>query len=283
MQVGGGLIVISTGWALLKQRDDEDDKDVKRDIQPRDPLRHAFYPLTLPLTVGPGSISIAITLGANAPYHEGFHVLAILAAVIGSAVLAASIFTLLRLCQPPRPRPRSYRDNRDRAAHLVLAGLHRSAYLLERRQRSADLRTLPRPLSRAEPAAEKSPPLRQRSGQVLSQRTRRGRGTRLRLTLILMEDIDGGWRKRCQARMPPGFGAHLRSNFSNSSGARAGLNKNPCASSQPCSRSISNCSIVCTPSAITLSFRLRARPMMAVTMLPALHLLSRPTRTTGRS
>ncbi len=92
VQVGGGLIVISTGWALLKQRDDDDDKDAKRDLQPEDPLRHAFYPLTLPLTVGPGSISIAITLGANAPYHEGFHVLAVLAAVIGSAILAASIF-----------------------------------------------------------------------------------------------------------------------------------------------------------------------------------------------
>jgi multiple antibiotic resistance protein len=35
---------------------------------------------------------VAITLGANAPYHQGFHVLAILAAVVGSALLAASIF-----------------------------------------------------------------------------------------------------------------------------------------------------------------------------------------------
>jgi multiple antibiotic resistance protein len=94
VQVGGGLIVISTGWALLKQRDDDDgtDTDMKRDIQSEDPFRHAFYPLTLPLTVGPGSISVAVTLGADAPYHQGFHVLAILAAVVGAALLAASIF-----------------------------------------------------------------------------------------------------------------------------------------------------------------------------------------------
>jgi multiple antibiotic resistance protein len=92
VQVGGGLIVISTGWALLKQRDEDETKDAKRSIQPEDPLRHAFYPLTMPLTVGPGSISVAITLGANAPYHQGFHVLAILAAFVGSALLAASIF-----------------------------------------------------------------------------------------------------------------------------------------------------------------------------------------------
>ena len=82
VQVGGGLIVISTGWALLKQSYDEDPKGVKKNIQP----------LTLPLTVGPGSISVAITLGANAPHHQGFNLLSILTAIVGSALLAASIF-----------------------------------------------------------------------------------------------------------------------------------------------------------------------------------------------
>src|SRR5580704_14210828 len=67
VQVGGGLIVISAGWTLLKQGADDGQNDAKRSIQSDDPFRHAFYPLTLPLTVGPGSISVAITLGANAP------------------------------------------------------------------------------------------------------------------------------------------------------------------------------------------------------------------------
>jgi multiple antibiotic resistance protein len=65
---------------------------VKRNIQPRDPFRNAFYPLTLPLTVGPGSISVAITLGANVPRHQGFDLLSILAAIVGSVLLAVSIF-----------------------------------------------------------------------------------------------------------------------------------------------------------------------------------------------
>jgi multiple antibiotic resistance protein len=93
VQVGGGLVVISAGWTLLKQKDDDDaGKDPSRNVEPQDPLRHAFYPLTLPLTVGPGSISIAITLGANAPYHHGFNLLAIVAAIVGCALLAVSIF-----------------------------------------------------------------------------------------------------------------------------------------------------------------------------------------------
>src|SRR3984893_16971918 len=65
VQVGGGLIVIATGWTLLKQRDDEK-QDVQKTVQPKDTIRRAFYPLTLPLTVGPGSISAAITLAAKA-------------------------------------------------------------------------------------------------------------------------------------------------------------------------------------------------------------------------
>jgi multiple antibiotic resistance protein len=64
VQVGGGLIVIATGWTLLKQRDDEKE-DVQKTVQPQDTIRRAFYPLTLPLTVGPASISAAITLGAE--------------------------------------------------------------------------------------------------------------------------------------------------------------------------------------------------------------------------
>ncbi|HEX3375802.1 MAG TPA: MarC family protein [Candidatus Acidoferrales bacterium] len=91
VQVGGGLIVFSTGWALLKQNYDEDPKGVKNAIQPTDPFHDAFYPLTLPLTVGPGSISVAITLGANS-HHQGFNLWNILAAIIGSALLAASIY-----------------------------------------------------------------------------------------------------------------------------------------------------------------------------------------------
>jgi len=92
VQVGGGLIVISTGWAMLTQKDENDRNMVRRSVSCTDALRDAFYPLTLPLTVGPGSISIAITLGANEPHQLRANLLAILAAAIGSAVLAVTIY-----------------------------------------------------------------------------------------------------------------------------------------------------------------------------------------------
>ena len=92
VQVGGGLVVIATGWTLLKQGTIDEPKEVKRNVQSSDQFRNAFYPLTLPLTVGPGSISVAITLGANAARHQGHNLMVVLVAIVGSVLLSLSIF-----------------------------------------------------------------------------------------------------------------------------------------------------------------------------------------------
>jgi len=93
VQVGGGLVVISNGWAMLKQKEEPDrGREMQKKVNVEDIFRNAFYPLTLPLTVGPGSISVAITLGANLPHHLGANLRAILATLIGSALVAVSIF-----------------------------------------------------------------------------------------------------------------------------------------------------------------------------------------------
>jgi multiple antibiotic resistance protein len=93
VQVGGGLVVISTGWSMLGQKDEDDPRqNIHHNPDPTDVLRNAFYPLTLPLTVGPGSISVAITLGANETRNLGLSLIAIFVALVGSALIALSIF-----------------------------------------------------------------------------------------------------------------------------------------------------------------------------------------------
>lgn len=92
VQIGGGLVVISTGWAMLKARDEDERSEVHHHVRMHDVFRQAFYPLTLPLTVGPGSISVAVTLGANVPHTSTFNLVAILAALVGSAIIALTIF-----------------------------------------------------------------------------------------------------------------------------------------------------------------------------------------------
>ena len=80
---------------MLMSKDEDEgphEGSVKRHVAPVDPFRNAFYPLTLPLTVGPGSISVAITLGANLPRRHGFDILPILAILLGSAIISLCIF-----------------------------------------------------------------------------------------------------------------------------------------------------------------------------------------------
>jgi multiple antibiotic resistance protein len=64
VQIGGGLVVAATGWSLLAQGTSGVRSNQAQDANILD---HAFYPYTLPITVGPGSISVAITLGAHLP------------------------------------------------------------------------------------------------------------------------------------------------------------------------------------------------------------------------
>jgi multiple antibiotic resistance protein len=90
VQVGGGLVVASMGWRMLLEKDETYETD-RRNVQCSDALHSAFYPLTLPLTVGPGSISVAVTLGANSTHRYGFHIAIISAALIAMAAVAISI------------------------------------------------------------------------------------------------------------------------------------------------------------------------------------------------
>jgi multiple antibiotic resistance protein len=90
VQVGGGLIVVAMGWGVLLEKN-ESPETARRSVQCSDALHSAFYPLTLPLTVGPGSISVAVTLGANSTRYYGFHIGIVLAAVIAMTTIAVSV------------------------------------------------------------------------------------------------------------------------------------------------------------------------------------------------
>jgi multiple antibiotic resistance protein len=96
VQVGGGLVVLATGWALLNRPTEPREPHAHaKAATDRDLLRHAFYPLTLPLSVGPGSISVAITLGANLRKNSsGLGVAwdALLAAIVGLILISGSVW-----------------------------------------------------------------------------------------------------------------------------------------------------------------------------------------------
>jgi multiple antibiotic resistance protein len=77
LRVAGGIVVAASGWRMLNAPDATEQRrsETPGPSEPRSiedpPSRLAFYPLTMPLTTGPGTISVAISIGASRP--SGFH------------------------------------------------------------------------------------------------------------------------------------------------------------------------------------------------------------------
>ena len=65
LRVAGGFIVAVAGWKLLSEGSQKELEARRTEPPPADPLDQAFYPLTLPLTTGPGAIAVVISLGLS--------------------------------------------------------------------------------------------------------------------------------------------------------------------------------------------------------------------------
>lgn len=95
LRVAGGIVIATAGWGLLQASTDdavEPAPDPKRTASLRS---KAFYPLTLPITVGPGSIAVAIALGTGSP-HEGILPVHVVGVAVALVLLCLSIFFCVR-------------------------------------------------------------------------------------------------------------------------------------------------------------------------------------------
>ena len=92
MQVSGGLVIAAMGWRLLN----EDEPQSSKDGAALDAVDYAalenkvFYPLTFPLTAGPGCIVVMVTLSAHASVQGLVPDLAAHAGIV-LAVIALSV------------------------------------------------------------------------------------------------------------------------------------------------------------------------------------------------
>lgn len=93
VRVGGGLIVAAAAWRLLDTSHAGDDRrtSLAESFTPEQARRQAFYPLTFPISCGPGSIAAAITVGAALSDPR----LSLSLARMGGAVLALLAIALL--------------------------------------------------------------------------------------------------------------------------------------------------------------------------------------------
>ena len=99
VQVAGGAVVCALGWKLLA------DNSKPAEVTP-DPaharliaMGRAFSPLTMPLTIDAGVISVAITVGANHAHTFRHAMIQVLATVIGAGIIALAILLAYRYAQ----------------------------------------------------------------------------------------------------------------------------------------------------------------------------------------
>jgi multiple antibiotic resistance protein len=97
IRIAGGLLVIATAWQLLLAEHGAELKPVIPPEPALEPLAaRSFYPLTFPVTVGPGSIAVAITLGAGVRLDLATLPTEALGAVVGIVAVSGGIYFCFR-------------------------------------------------------------------------------------------------------------------------------------------------------------------------------------------
>jgi len=102
VQIGGGLVVAATGWRTLNRGADDPERRAPTP-SPEAVLASAFYPLTMPLTVGPGSIAVMLAIGSNAPAASAgndYLLPEALGGLAGVAIVALSVYVSYRYAEP---------------------------------------------------------------------------------------------------------------------------------------------------------------------------------------
>ena len=67
LRVAGGLVVALTGWSLLNAPEHRDARKQEQAASATEFDDIALFPLTIPITTGPGTISVAVALSASRP------------------------------------------------------------------------------------------------------------------------------------------------------------------------------------------------------------------------
>lgn len=108
LRIAGGLVVAAQAWTLLSAPEQREARKTAQaepvqgsedSPEPAALAEIAFFPLTLPFTTGPGTIAVAIALGAGRP--DGVDRLAYLAGA-SAASLAIAVLILLAYASADR-------------------------------------------------------------------------------------------------------------------------------------------------------------------------------------
>jgi multiple antibiotic resistance protein len=101
VRIGGGLLVAASAWRMLNSSDDDEVQSAVRRAQRGTPseaelVKRSFFPITFPLTTGPGTIATSIAIGAGLPRQPALYVTHALALMLGATVTVSAIYLVYR-------------------------------------------------------------------------------------------------------------------------------------------------------------------------------------------
>jgi multiple antibiotic resistance protein len=100
VRIGGGLLVASTAWRMLHRTADDDvhaaAAEEAAEMSRAEIMRRSFFPITFPLTTGPGTIATSIALGAQIPATPVQYLAGAVIAAAGAAITSAALYLIFK-------------------------------------------------------------------------------------------------------------------------------------------------------------------------------------------
>jgi multiple antibiotic resistance protein len=100
VRVGGGLLVAATAWRMLHRTEDDDVHAAAAakasEMSDAEIVRRSFFPITFPLTTGPGTIAASIALGAQIPTTPVLFLAGAVVAAAGAALVSVVLYLIFK-------------------------------------------------------------------------------------------------------------------------------------------------------------------------------------------
>ena len=100
VRLGGGLLVAATAWRMLHRAEDDDVHAAAAveasTLSDAEIVRRSFFPITFPLTTGPGTIAASIALGAQIPATPVLYLAGAVVAAAGAALVSLVLYLVFR-------------------------------------------------------------------------------------------------------------------------------------------------------------------------------------------
>jgi multiple antibiotic resistance protein len=100
VRIGGGLLVASTAWRMLNRSEGDAVQtaaaEKASEISRSEIFQRSFFPITFPLTTGPGTIAASIALGAQIPAKPVQWFVGAIVAALGAALVSVVLYATFR-------------------------------------------------------------------------------------------------------------------------------------------------------------------------------------------